>query len=724
MNHTLYLLRTFLVVSCLCASAFARSATLSLAVKIDPPVHDCRFLPALSDTEGLAGITDVRMDLYENASKEFSFSLMHEEYADPLAPSKFMEAFSQFQLMADGYYADNLGYYHTTWHYYLLTVTFEDGQVLEAKSRPFRVPENPFHIFCAQIVNEPYMGSFTYKPGSSIIYQVDGIGSGSSSPVSSKKVADISKMADMYANWQTTWTDKALVFGQLPDEAASAGECKWTLTSSAGTIIDPIVSDAKENFSYAVTVNHFGEEDFNLSLSYTLADKQGNDSIVTVTNHQYIKMRLSTPCFAYDNAVYSKVTSDSEPTQIVLYPSDFSGLAAGGNFGSEDKPETLEDARLLHMDMLSYLQISPNMFSNTNIVLNIYVTDTKYPDDPSKKESRTYGPFLYTYSNAQTEVGTITLKDCRPSDWWIQDPATGEVTPVPHRLTVTYSSGTHEFYYAADKNSSLWQANPSFNTPGAAFANEPIAVFRRHPEKGWHECLLVPGLASYNAKTQYVNNRTSIPENLSGGGAKEYYAIATRWIGSGNEAFDFGGYDDETDLNPHLIPQEDFINEDAPKSFLTAKLRCGDGQYRPGIETTDWFPAYEYEAATGHVYLFAYSAEPVMEIAVGDTPLQLAAAPSKPRRSESTQRAEAFLPSMSSNVYQVGEVVTAINEIKSEGKGFRVEPGTVILEDSKASVYDTTGRCLASGKGSHSLPSGVYIVRTDERTSKILLPGF
>lgn len=713
---SLHLLISALTVFAGVCTPHCQAATLTLNVKIDPPVHDCRFQPILTDTAGLPGITDVRMDLYENAPREFSYSLLHKEYEEPLPAAEFHKAFGQFKLMPDGFYADNLGYYHTTWHRYLLTVTLADGSVLEALSRPFRVPENPFHIFCAQIVSEPYMGRFTYKPASTIIYNTGDADPSTGQLPSCKKVADISKMADMYANWQTTWTDNALVFGQLPDDARNARNVLWTLSSTGGSVVNPVVSTDIKDFAYQVTVRHFGEEDFNLSLQYTLADSHGNDSTVSVSNHQYIKMRLPTPCFAYDNAVYSKVGTENQPLDIAITADDLSGTARESNLVDATEGTVLSGARLLHLDMLSYLQVSPNMFDNSDIVLEITVTDTKNPDDPAKSESRTYGPFLYNYNNRETSVGVLTLKDCRPSDWFSVDPSTGKVTPVKHKLTVTYASGTHEFYYAADKNTSVWQANPSFDAPQVSFAGTSDAVFRNIPGKGWHEFLRVPALGLYEPGALYVNNSTAIPEAEGDSGFTDYYAVASRWpSGSG---YDYGCANGDTSYTPRLIAHSDMVGSKSGGKFLLGHVLCGDGEYTGDMFLRNWFTESQFEAAVGRAYLFAYSPEPLIELSIAGEQLQPESSPA-PRRAAAAPHAEAFIPAMSSDTFQVGRINTGTQQTDIPASGISVCGNTVTAPGCQLRVYDMEGREAAAGFESVTLPSGLYIAVTMNGSRKL-----
>lgn len=722
MEHICGRLRSSFLSLLIVAGTFCAAATsLTLNVKIDPPVHDCRFQPIIAGVPEGVGISDVRMDLYENASKEFSYSLLHREFAEPLAPADFAEAFSDFQLMPDGFYADGLGYYHTTWHYYLLTVTLSDGSQAQVKSRPFRVPENPFHMFCAQIVNEPFMGSFTYKPGSSIIYQVYDSDHDTGKFFNYKKVADISKMPDMYANWETTWTDSAFVFAQLPDAAKDASAVLWTLTSDGGTVIPPITSTDLDNFAYCVMVDHFGEETFHIALDYTIKGSNGADSTVTVTNFQKMKMRLSTPCFAYDNAVYSAVSADSEPTDILLEPSDFSGMAAGSGIYAAEGSETVAGARMLHLDMYSFLQVSPNMFSNTDIVLEITITDTKYPWNAAKRESHTYGPFLYTYSNKNTALGVVKLTNCRPSDWFTVNPVTGAVSPVNHQITITYTSGTHEFYFSQAKNTSVWKAAPSFGHPQVSRNSTPHSRFRRFDQGGWHECLWMYGLEDYQPQPLYVNNRTAIPEQEPGGNLTEYYTLASRWGTDGSQAFEYGFNHNRQEETPHLIPGNDLLDATNGSWFFLGKVQCGDGEYVDDMFTRNWFNESNFEVAAGRVYFFAYDAEPQMSVTIDDVPLELApSAARRPRRAGGTARAEAFLPAVSSETFTAEAPTTGLEEI-SVSSYVRGGIGAVIVEGAPAKVFNLAGIPVAEGMGRLPLAPGVYIARAAGVSTKVLV---
>lgn len=706
--------------------------TLSLNVKIDPPVHDCRFQPAISNVPEGLGITDVRMDLYEYRTQEFSYTLLHEIFDEPLAPEQFDTAFSAFQQMSDGYYADGLGYYHTTWHDYKLTVTLSDGSVASVDSRPFRVPENPFHIFAAQIVTEPYSGSYTYKPGSTIIYNVEDCDPATGQFKTYKQVADISKVKDTYTNWVTTWSDSAFVYGQLPDQAINARNIHWELTGSGQSIVSTITSDTHDNFAYRVRVPHFGEETFTLTLTYTIADSNGNDSTVTLQNHQLMKMRLPTPYFAYDDALYTTITAESDPTDIYVEATSFSGVASPGDFYQTDGSATFPNARLLHLDMLTYIQVAPNVFDNKDLELQITITDTMWPENPDKAVIHTYGPFLYNYDNKTTQAGQIVLKDCAPSQWLQVNPTTGAVSPIPHRISVKYTSGTHEFYTDADKLSQLWQAKAFFNVPKVSHSQRPQTYFENFGKSQWHQCLYMNNIDSYTPGKMFINNNTSIPEQNTLN-ANEYYAAGTRWTDAANPtSWSFGFVrNSAATMQSTLVPHVDLTTYDPHKWFILDHHICGDGSYTEGLERQTWFEQQNYEVGLGRVYFFATQNEPVAQVIIGDEVLQPVATAKTPRRASvqnAPQQAEAFLPTLSNEAYNINNTLTGVNNIAidpqfdfSQFNATGFDPDR-LSPDTPVDIYTSSGRLVGNGIADlRNLSPGFYIIRLSSTTVKIVV---
>lgn len=728
-RHNIHIIKVMFIILAVIVASLSVSAkvNLNLQVKIDPPVHDCRFLPTLTGVPDGVGIVDVQMDLYENATKQFSYTLMHRIYDEPLAAADFLTAFDNFEKMPDGFFADGLGYYHTTWHYYRLVVQLSDGSHVAFNSRPFRVPENPFHMFCAQLVTEPYMGTYTHKPGSQIVYQVNESQDSTARFLNYKTVPYSVKYEDMYANPQTTWRDIAFVYAVLPDEAYNAKDLRWVLTAAGDSKLDSIVSTDKVDFAYGVRLRHFGEETFNMKLTYTLTSSTGADSIVSVSNHQLMKMRLPTPCFAYDNAAYTNIQADETPADIVLTSDNMSGIIKESGIYSDTTQVTMENARLLHLDMYTYLFIAPNVFDDTNLELKLTIKDTKYPDNKALSEVHTYGPYVYTYDSKVAAYGVIKFKDCKPSDWLTVDPATGKVTPIPHKLEITYASSTNEFYYSPEKNTTAMTVNASFGKPTVGFSREPEEKYHSFVYDDWHEYINMHPLTEYNAPTLYFNNRTSIPEQKGDEDytATEYYAVGSRWIDTkGAHGGYYFGYDkDKGKESAHLVSGDDLMDVESDKSFFINGTRCGDGHYTDTMMNTEWFSSPQYEVNIGRVYMFATNTEPQIEISVSDNVLPLAGASSiKPRRVEASRPVEAFVPTVSDDTFTPHHVMTSAQDMTVDTEtGITAGNGYIDAGNKHVDVYTITGSLVYSGKGCAYVTPGVYIAVTANGAQKVFV---
>lgn len=685
----------------------ARGVSLSLQVKIDPVEHDCRFLPSIGDVEDTASVAQVRMDLYENATGEFSYNLLHTVTDDPVPVSDFQSFFEGFTVMPDGFYADDLGYYHTAWHYYELTVTMADGTVAQVKSRPFKVPENALHVFCAQIVDDPYSGVYTYKPASQTVYKLTAIDPTTGQVTGYKKQSDTSEMDDIYSVHASGWTDSVFVFAQLPLEALKANGVTWTVTGSGGSDIPAFTSTHRGHLAQVFRVSHFADETFDVNLRYDLpgAARGGGDSIVTLHNHQTIKMRLPTPCFAYNDAVYCRISADSVPTPVAVEQAHMKGMLNGAAMHRDPRGVSAPDARLLHMDVLSYLFVSPNSFAGSDPELHIRVTDTMYPDDAARSRVTSYGPFKYSYFNTSPEYGEVILHNVPPSDWIDIDPVTGRATPVPHRWTIEYTSDTHEFYYSQSKNVSLLDMSPSFTAPSVTPVGELQGRYRDFGAAGggWHHCLCLGSIEDYQEGNAVMNNNTAIPAPSGTAGAPmEYFAIGSR--ADSSQPFDFAADMDNMDNGATFVNRGDLTADDGrtPKLFCLHTQQCGDGIYREGMWHQKWQTQPEYEVGVGRVYFFAVDDTPAMDITIGGVTLMHldrdARMPSlKASDGATAAKAQAFVPAMSSNTFLTDNVITGVDNVDVEQD-----------RGGETGVYNLAGIRVSNGS-LQGLASGIYI---------------